>query len=50
MNFRSSRSRTIHTLIRRAKQTMASGNPIPLDLSAALDAAGIDLKSLERKA
>jgi hypothetical protein len=37
-------------LIRVAKRHIRKGNPIPLDLYAALDAAGVNINELERNA
>jgi hypothetical protein len=48
MGYRSTRSRAVGTLIRTARTYIEASRPIPLDLYAQLDAAGVDITELER--
>ena len=48
MKFPSTRRLQLGRIIRSAKASILAGNPIPLNIYAALDSAGVDINELER--
>lgn len=48
--FSSLRRRRLSNMIKAAKTAAANHQPIPLDIYAALDAAGVNIEELERNA